>query len=71
MEGRSLTECNPGKVAVNNGVLEKTNTQFTLEFLNRYTERRLVDLTPFCKSLLATFELALMIAKIHPIGNID
>jgi hypothetical protein len=71
VKGKSLAECNPGKVAVNIGVLEKPNTQFTLEFHNRYTERRLVDLIRFCKGHLATFELALMIAKIHHIGNID
>ena len=40
-------ECNTGKVAVNNGVLEKTNTQFTLEFLNRYTERRMHGFSVF------------------------
>jgi len=71
VKGRSLAECNPGKVAVNIGVLEKPNTQFTLESHKRYTERRLVDLIRFCKGHIATFEVASMIAKIHPIGNID
>ena len=36
-------ECNTGKVAVNIRVLEKANTQFTLAFYKRYTERRLND----------------------------
>jgi hypothetical protein len=47
VEGKSLTECNTGKVAVNIRVLEKANTQFTLAFYNRYTERRLNDFSVF------------------------
>ena len=40
-------ECNTGKVAVNIRVLEKANTQFTLAFYNRYTERRMNDFSVF------------------------